>query len=130
MTSSTVTLRLASADDEREIRRLAALDTSPTPAAPALLATENGTLVAALSLVDGVAVANPFVPSQGALDLLRIRAAHIRRERLPSRRRLRRWLGAVRSSSNARASLAGSPPGAGGRLLDLSTEHRAITHPR
>lgn len=88
MTDSTVTIRMATVADEREIRRLAALDTSPAPVAPALIASEDGALVAALSLADGGAVANPFVPSRDALDLLRLRAAHIRRERLPSRRRL------------------------------------------
>lgn len=120
MTDSTLTLRLATRADEREIRRLAALDTSPIPAEPALVATENGALIAAISLADGTEVANPFVPSQAALDLLRLRAAHIRDERLPSRRRLRRWLGSVSPSAHGRASLAGSPPGAGGRLLDLA----------
>lgn len=130
MTDSTLILRLATDTDDREIRRIAALDSSPTPAAPALVATEDGSVVAAISLADGAEIANPFVPSKGALDLLRMRAAHIHRERLPSRRRFARWLGAVRTTSHGRASLAGSPPGAGGRLLDLTTEQRALMHPR
>lgn len=130
MTESTLTLRLASSNDDRELRRLAALDTAPVPAAPSLLAKENGRLIAAVSLVDGSEISDPFVSSGGALEVLRMRAVHIRGERLPSRRRLRRWLQAVGRNGHRPGSLAGSPPGAGGRLLDLSSEQRALAHPR
>lgn len=131
MTDSTMTLRLATTADEGEIRRIAALDTSPAPASPALLATENGRLVAAISLCDGIAVADPFVPSKAALDLLRVRAAHLRPGRLESTGLWRRVTSfAGRRRARPRAALAGSPPGAGGRLLDLSDRYRAASHPR
>jgi hypothetical protein len=44
------------------------------PAGPALVAEENGAIVAALCLSTGRAVADPFVPSLHLVDLLRRRA--------------------------------------------------------
>lgn len=86
MTDSSLTIRLATDLDVRGLRRLAALDTAPFPAEPVLLATECGRLVAALSLADGRAVADPFVPSAGTVEVLRARAAQIRaNQRVPAR---------------------------------------------
>jgi hypothetical protein len=79
-----VSLRLARADEDRVLRRLAALDDAPALEGPALLALIDGEAVAALSLGDGRVVANPFVRTDSVVSLLRLRAGK------PSRRRARR----------------------------------------
>jgi hypothetical protein len=85
-----VLLRRARADDAADLSRLAALDSARPLTGPALVAEENGAIVAALCLSTGRAVANPFVPSQHLVELLRRHADH---GQAPSAaRRGRRWL--------------------------------------
>jgi len=79
-------LRLAGADDGPAIRRLAELDEAPPPDGLVLLALIGAEAVAAVSLDDGRAVADPFVPTAGALALLRLRAAHLSAGRPRNRR--------------------------------------------
>jgi hypothetical protein len=75
MTSSTsLTIRLAREDDRGSLAILAQLDSGRTPAHPVLLAEADGGVVAALSLLDGTAVADPFRPTADVVDLLRMRA--------------------------------------------------------
>jgi hypothetical protein len=83
---ATVALRLADSDEAPVVRRLAALDDAPTLEGPTLLALIDGEAVAALSLQDGRVVANPFVLTQDAVGLLRLRAKHLR-----GASRRRRW---------------------------------------
>jgi hypothetical protein len=93
MTSSTpLTIRLAHHDDRAPLARLAQLDSGRTPADPVLLAEAEGGVVAALSLLDGTAVADPFRPTADVVDLLRVRAAATATD-ARAKRRLR--LGAV-----------------------------------
>jgi hypothetical protein len=66
-----VLLRTARADDDADLVRLAALDEARPLAGPALVAEQNGALVAALCLSTGRAVADPFVPSLHLVELLR-----------------------------------------------------------
>jgi hypothetical protein len=66
-----VTLRASRPDDAAGVARLAALDSSRTPAGPFLLAEEDGVLRAALSLSTGATVADPFAPSAHLVALLR-----------------------------------------------------------
>ena len=66
-----VLLRTASADDDDDLLRLAALEGAPALAGPALIAEENGAIVAALCLSSGRAVADPFVRSLHLVELLR-----------------------------------------------------------
>jgi hypothetical protein len=66
-----VVLRRARADDEPGLLRLAALDSARPLAGPVFVAEQNGTIVAALCLSTGRAVANPFVPTLRLVDLLR-----------------------------------------------------------
>jgi hypothetical protein len=73
-----VLLRTARADDHAELVRLAALDGARPPEGPALVAEENGAIVAALCLSTGRAVADPFVPSLHLVELLRQHAARRR----------------------------------------------------
>jgi hypothetical protein len=70
-----VLLRTARADDDGDLVRLAQLDSARPLAGPALVAEENGEIVAALCLSSGRAVANPFVPSLHLVELLRQHAA-------------------------------------------------------
>jgi hypothetical protein len=97
-TTAEITIRLAYADDELALIRLAALDSVPAvPPAPRLLAEIDGEPRAAVSLRDGSAVADPFTPTAEVLELLHRRAAHLlgvtrrRRSRgswAPTRRRV------------------------------------------
>ncbi len=70
-----VLLRAARADDAADLIRLAALDGARPLEGPALLAEENGVIVAALCLSTGRAVADPFVASLHLIELLRQHAA-------------------------------------------------------
>ena len=58
-----------------DLIRLAALDGARPLPGPALVAEENGAIVAALCLSTGRAVADPFVPSLHLVELLRRHAA-------------------------------------------------------
>ena len=73
--TDSVVLRLARAEDDADLSRLAALDSARPLSHPALVAEENGALAAALCLSTGRAVADPFVPSLHLVELLRRHAA-------------------------------------------------------
>ncbi len=66
-----VLLRRARADDYADLGRLADLDSAHPLPGPALVAEENGAIVAALCLSSGRAIADPFVPSLHLVELLR-----------------------------------------------------------
>jgi len=83
-----VNLRLAQPADDHDVSRLAQLDDAPALVAPVLLAVVDDEAVAALSLIDNRVVANPFVPTDKAVALLRLRAKQLTGER-HHRRRLR-----------------------------------------
>jgi hypothetical protein len=67
-------VRNAHPDETETIRRVAQLDSARELAGEILVATVDAEVVAALSLDDGRVVANPFVPTAGAVQLLRDRA--------------------------------------------------------
>jgi hypothetical protein len=73
----TLVLRAARADEGAAVRRLAQLDDAPAPRGEILLAVLDGEPVAALSLLDGRVVANPFVRTADVVALLRLRAAQL-----------------------------------------------------
>jgi hypothetical protein len=80
-------VRLAHPAEGRTLRRLAQLDDAPELAGVEILvATVEADVVAALSLDDGRVVANPFVYTADAVELLRGHAAA-----LSGRRRRRRF---------------------------------------
>jgi hypothetical protein len=83
-----VELRIADAGDAHVVARLAELDSARELEGPVLLALLDGDAVAGMSLRDGRVVANPFVPANQAVALLRLRAEHL--SGAPARRRLRR----------------------------------------
>jgi hypothetical protein len=97
MTAQTVVLRHATTADEHALRTLAALDSTPVPAGPFLLAEVGGRAQAALSLSDGTAIADPFEPTAELVELLRshgaAKASRERRSRLSRSRRPRLALG-------------------------------------
>jgi hypothetical protein len=84
--AAALALRLAAAEDGHVVGDLAALDDAPVPEGEVLLALIDGEAVAALSLRDGRVVANPFVHTEAAVALLRLRAEHV-----SGRRARRRW---------------------------------------
>jgi hypothetical protein len=88
---ASVELRVARVDETPDVRRLAQLDDAPELEGPAMLAVVGGEAVAAMSLSDLRIVANPFVRTQHAVKLLRLRGAHLSdpRERRRPRRLLR-----------------------------------------
>jgi hypothetical protein len=73
--TSTVVLRPAVTTDDQRLRDLAGLDSTRLPAGPFLVGEVDGTVVAALSTSDGVAIADPFTFTAGVVDLLREHAA-------------------------------------------------------
>jgi hypothetical protein len=90
-----VTIRLASDLDQSAIARVAALDSSAPPAWPVLLAEVDDRLLAALSLSDGSAVADPFHPTADLIALLSARARQLGDQtpaKRPSRSRSWSWL--------------------------------------
>jgi hypothetical protein len=92
----TVSLRHATAADEGALRNLAALESVRLAAGPFLVAEVDGIVVAALSLHDGTAIADPFERTAELVALLRThgaaRAAAQRRERSRGRFARRRVL--------------------------------------
>ena len=84
-------VRFAHPDEAGTLRRLAELDDAPELAGEILVATIDADVVAALSLEDGRVVANPFVLTSDAVELLRRSATAL------TGRRRRRWRSALRS---------------------------------
>jgi hypothetical protein len=89
-------LRLAGREHAPALRRLAELDSTSPLRGEILVALREGEPVAALSLDDGRAAADPFRPSADAIAVLRLWAQQVSgaREQAPSwwrrpRRRLR-----------------------------------------
>ncbi len=80
-----MTVRFADPDEARTLRHLAELDDAPELAGEVLVATIDAQVVAALALGDGRVVANPFVLTSHAVELLRRTATEL------TRRPRRRW---------------------------------------
>jgi hypothetical protein len=72
-----VTLRRGGADDAVALRRLATLDSSPTPSGETVVAEQEGALVAAVTVDGRTAIAVPFVPTAGIVALLRAWSAQL-----------------------------------------------------
>jgi len=72
-----VVIRLAGPADAGAIAYLAALEDSPSPAGPTLVAIVDDRIEAALPLEGGAPVANPFAPSGQLAELLTLRAEQL-----------------------------------------------------
>lgn len=79
----TLAIRLAHADEDLALRRLADLDDAPPLQGDVLIALVDGEAVAAASLSDGRAVANPFLPTADLVAMLSLRARQLGRRRPP-----------------------------------------------
>jgi hypothetical protein len=71
-----VTIREASFEDRDALRRLAERDSAPVPSGRLLLGEVDGELRAAVAVVGGDAIADPFHHTAELVDLLRVRARH------------------------------------------------------
>jgi len=80
-------IRRAGAGDRAALRDLAGLDSTVPLRGDVLVAEVGAELWAALSLNDGRGIADPFRPSAGALEVLRVRARHLADALAPSRAR-------------------------------------------
>jgi len=74
---SALMIRLAVAADAQQLRHLAQMDSARPLSGQTLLAEQGGSIIAALSLADGSAIADPFVASADAVAMLRVRAAQL-----------------------------------------------------
>lgn len=72
-----VLMRRAGAADAGRIRDLARLDDKRQPSGPFLVAEVSGEVVAAVSLVTGAVVADPFRLTGDSVAMLRLRAAQL-----------------------------------------------------
>lgn len=98
-----VTLRLAGADDDEAVARLAQLDSRPVPPPPLLVAERAGRIDAAVSLSAGDAVADPFRRTAELVELLH---CHAGGERL-DRSEAAEPAASARPMTDARPALAG-----------------------
>jgi hypothetical protein len=88
-------MRMAGPDDAEAVRRLADLDSARPLTDQVLLAEQHGEPVAAISLVSGSVVADPFRHSADAARLLKLRRYQLLRQGGdvgPARSLLRRLL--------------------------------------
>lgn len=81
-----VTMRLAVPADRDAIDRLAALDSQRAPAGDVVVAEIGGTLRAAVPVVGGPAIADPFERTADLVALLRERATQVSGARGETRR--------------------------------------------
>ena len=75
-----VTVRLAEPRDERELRLLAALDSTRLPSGELLVGEMGGAVQAAVPVAGGRAIANPFVRTAELVNLLELRAKQLREQ--------------------------------------------------
>jgi hypothetical protein len=69
-----ITITHSTEDNSQELWRLAALDDRRAPAGPALLGYVGGELRAAVGIVDGRAVADPFHRTAELVEILQFQA--------------------------------------------------------
>jgi hypothetical protein len=106
--------RLSDSESDRAaLRTLAQRDSGAELDGQVLVAEVEGSILAAISVADGDVLADPFSRTAELRSLLELRAAQLRRREKVSRVR------GLRRAERATAALPSSPPGAGGRLLQL-----------
>jgi hypothetical protein len=108
-----ITIRRLGKGDETAIERLVELDSGRRPEGEMVGVEIEGRLMVAMSIETKRSVADPFSHTAELQALLGIRIAQMHGEG-KSRRRL-----FGRRGYHSRGALAGSPPGAGGKLLEL-----------
>jgi hypothetical protein len=78
-------IRLATDDDLPALESLALLDSQHLPRSPMMVALSGDRHVAAMSLVDGAWIADPYVVSEPAVRLLRRRVVDVNGRDVPRR---------------------------------------------
>jgi hypothetical protein len=101
---NSITIRLATAEDDDRVRRLAQRDTRPVPDGDLLIALVDDTPRAAVSLVSGEAIADPFHRTDELVRILQLQRLELRRG-APHAARPRRLLGPL-VTAPARAGAA------------------------
>ena len=76
-----VTIREATAADEEGISRLAQRDSAPVPPRPLVIGEVDGEIRAAISVVSGATIADPFQRTADVVALVHARADQLRRRR-------------------------------------------------
>jgi hypothetical protein len=117
--AASVTLRLATGDDDDELARLAALYDRPLPSGPLLLAEVDGQLHAALTLTGAQELMEPYLPTAALVELLALRAQHLR-DQTTSAELAEAGRMVATSSTPARSSLRGCLPVSTGRVRSAS----------
>jgi hypothetical protein len=79
-----LTLRICDEADYPALQRLAERDSAVVPAGRLLAAESSGRLLAAISLESRAVIADPFLRTGDAVDLLRRRAAQLRQAHGPA----------------------------------------------
>ncbi len=87
-----IRIRNSRPTDAADLRRLAALDSATVPHGELLVAEEDGRMIAAYSIDDHRAIADPFRPTADVVDMLRLRSAR----RSPAERTHQRLLPTLR----------------------------------
>jgi hypothetical protein len=91
-------------EPDAAIERLAQLDSARRPSGPVLVVAVGGEPAAALPLLGGPAIADPFQPTAALVSLLELRVAQVRGR--PSPGRLARSIVALRRGARASRELA------------------------
>ena len=104
--SHNIAIRLATGADAASLAQLAILDSAPALRGLVLVATIDGSVIAATSLVDGRAIADPFRPAADARALLALRASQLPRESQSRRRHLPGFLPRRRGLGSRSAAAA------------------------
>jgi hypothetical protein len=97
-TEATLVIRVATPADRDELALLAQLDSARPLTGSVLVAQSDGRIRAAYAIEEDRAIADPFRPTAGLVELLRARSALVggsRRASILPRRRL--WLAPARS---------------------------------
>jgi hypothetical protein len=78
---SLLTIRRAQPEDDQALRALAIMDSALPLDGEILVAQLDGAVVAAISLMDGRSIADPFRPSADTVEILRLRRRQEQRTR-------------------------------------------------
>jgi hypothetical protein len=108
-----ITIRRLSPADEAAVERLTELDSGRRPEGDLMGVEIEGRLLVASSVETGESIADPFSRTAELRALLEVRINQMNGKAKKSHRRFRH------RRSHSRGALAGSPPGAGGKLLTL-----------
>jgi hypothetical protein len=95
-----VELRLCRVADDLQLDRLAELEGRPTPHGRFVIAVVRGRIVAALPLMGGEPLRDPFARTEHAVRLLELRAEQLR-EPTPRRSLIPRYVSLIRGSTHA-----------------------------